>query len=120
MQLVSPRPGSLAEARVLLANAQGYAANVSNAPYADTLANLQAGVRDAARAASVLMVAEPRSEFQDLVAARQHVVEGQQLLEQAISAYGSAYGPDHGPQVKLLAGQAFDAFENAFEIIDND
>ena len=120
MQLVSPAPGSLAAARTHLVNAQGFAANVANSPSTNTLSNLQQGVQQASRAASELFLAEPRSPFQDLVAARQQVLEGKQLLEQAISAWGSAHGVDPTPHVKQLAGQAFDAFEGAFEIIDND
>ena len=120
MQLVSPAPGSLAAARTYLVNAQGAAANVSNDPEVDTTKHLYAGIAAAKRAASELMTAQPRSDFQDLVAARQHVVAGQQLLEQAIAAWGSAHGVDHTPRVKQLAGEAFNAFENAFEIIDND
>jgi hypothetical protein len=120
MQLVSPAPGSLAAARTYLVNAQGFAANVSNQPEVDAVKNLELGVQQASRAASELFLAEPRSPFQDLVQARRHVLEGKQLLEQAISAHGSAHGVDPTPRVKQLAGEAFDAFENAFEIIDND
>lgn len=120
MRLVSPAPGSLASARTYLVNAQGFAANVSNAPTVDTLKNLQLGIQQASRAAAELFLAEPRSPFQDLVEARRHVLDGQHLLERAVSAYGSAHGVDHTPQVKQLAGEAFDAFESAFEILDND
>lgn len=120
MQLVSPAPGSIAAARTHLVNAQGFAADVVNNPYVNTLANLESGIVAAKRAASELFMAEPRSPFQDLVQARRHVIEGQQLLERAVSAYGSAHGVDPMPQVKLHAGEAFDAFEAAFEIIDND
>ena len=120
MQLVSPAPGSLASARTYLVNAQGAAANVANQPNVDTIKNLELGVQQASRAASELFLAEPRSPFQDLVQARRDVLEGKQLLEQAISAYGSAQGVDHTPRVQSLAKQAFDAFENAFEVIDND
>jgi hypothetical protein len=120
MQLVSPAPGSVASARTYLVNAQSFAANVSNDPYANTLDFLQQGVANAKRAAQELFVAEPRSPFQDLVQARRHVIDGQQLLEQAISRHASAEGVDHGAEVKGLAHQAFDAFESAFEILDND
>ncbi len=120
MQLVSPRPGTVVAAREFLVAAQGAAANVANDPYSATMTNLTDGVRNAGFAATELFMAEPASPYQDLVEARRHVIEGKQLLEQAISTHASAHGVDHGPQVKLLAGQAFDAFENAFEIIDND
>lgn len=121
MQLVSPAPGSVAAARTHLVKAQGFAANVSNAPEVDTTANLAAGVQQAKRAAAELFLAEPRSPFQDLVAARRHVLEGQQLLEKAqklLVSWGGLNSPL--PHVMTLASDAFDAFESAFEIIDND
>jgi hypothetical protein len=119
MQLVSPAPGSVAAARTYLVNAQGFAADVVNNPTLDTRAKLEAGVQQASRAASELFIAEPRSPFQDLVQARRDVLEGKQLLEQAIGALRE--GPvDPTPHVKQLAGDAFDAFESAFEILDND
>lgn len=124
MRLIQPLPGGTVEgARAHLVNAQGFAANVANAPTVDTLKNLTDGVASAKKAAAELFLAPPRSEFQDLVAARQHVVEGAQLLQQAASVLlnqGGAPNVDPTPHVKLLAGQAFDAFENAFEILDND
>lgn len=121
MRLIQPLPGGTVEgARAHLVNAQGAAANVSNNPYVDTLKNLNAGIRSAKRAASELFLAPPRSEFQDLVSARRQVLEGVLLLEHAVSAYGSAHGVDNMPLVKDFAGQAFNAFEGAFEILDND
>jgi hypothetical protein len=120
MQLVSPFPGSLAGAREKLVAAQGFAANVVNDPYNKAVENLTSGLQAAKAAAAELFLAEPRSPFQDLVAARRQVLEGANLLEQAFYAHGSAQGVDPLPRVKALAGQAFDAFENAFEIIDND
>ena len=121
MRLMQPLPvGSLEGARARLVEAQGFAADVANAPTTDTLVKLEGGIAAAKAAARELFVAEPRSPYQDLVAARQQVLAGASLLEQAISAYGSAHGVDPTPQVKHLAGGAFDAFENAFEIIDND
>jgi hypothetical protein len=121
MQLVSPAPGSLAAARTYLVNAQGFAADVSNAPEVDTASKLAAGIQQAKRAAAELFLAEPRSDFQDLVAARQHVIEGQQLLEKASALLFNWAGLNSPlPHVKQLAGDAFNAFESAFEIIDND
>ena len=121
MQLVSPKPGSLASARTHLGNAQSFAANLSNDPKVDTHENLTGGIAAAKRAAAELLTATPRSEFQDLVLARKQVVEGQQLLEQAqklLFVWGGLNSPL--PHVQKLAGEAFDAFEGAFEIIDND
>jgi len=121
MQLVSPAPGSLASARTYLVNAQGFAGSVSDDPTVDTVANLSSGIQHAARAAAELFLAEPRSPFQDLVQARRHVLEGQQLLEQAKNVLFNWGGTnDPYPHVGQLAGDAFDAFESAFEIIDND
>jgi hypothetical protein len=125
MRLIQPFPGGTVEgARAQLVNAQGFAANVSNDPTSpNTLTNLTEGVKSAKLAASELFLAQPRSEFQDLVAARRQVLEGAQLLQQAVSVLlnqAGAPGVDPTPHVKLLAGQAFDAFEGAFEIIDND
>jgi hypothetical protein len=122
MRLIQPFPGGTVEgARAHLVNAQGFAANVSNAPEVDTLTNLTQGIASAKKAAAELFLAPPRSDFQDLVAARQHVLEGAQLLGQAVTLLTTYGGVDSPlPQVKSLAGDAFDAFENAFEIIDND
>ena len=121
MQLVQPRPGgTVAAARINLVAAQGFAADVSNAPRVNTKANLTDGIRHARQAAAELFMAEPRSEFQDLIQARRHVIEGQQTLERALSFLESRYEVDHTPQIKQFAHEAFNAFEAAFEIIDND
>ncbi len=124
MRLIQPLPGGTVDgARAHLVNAQGFAADVSNEPTVDTLKNLTEGVRSAKAAAAELFLAEPRSPFQDLVAARQHVVQGAQLLQNAVSlltTQGGAPDVDPTPHVRDIAKLAFDAFENAFEIIDND
>lgn len=125
MRLIQPFAGGTVEgARAQLVTAQDFAARVSNDPTSPaTLTNLTEGVRAAKFAASELFMAPPRSEFQDLVAARQQVIAGQQLLQQAVSVLlnqGGAPGVDPTPHVKSLAGQAFNAFEGAFEILDND
>ena len=120
MQLVSPAPGSIASARVHLGKAQGHAGAVIGWN-GDIRSHLEGGVAAAKRAASELFLAEPRSPFQDLVAARRQVIEGQQLLQQAFAAFTSPQmGPDPMPYVKQLAREAFDSFENVFEILDND
>ncbi|MCW2922369.1 MAG: hypothetical protein JWL76_2243 [Thermoleophilia bacterium] len=124
MRLIQPFPGGTLEgARAHLVNAQGFAANVANNPSVDALKNLTEGVASAKKAAAELFMAPPRSDFQDLVAARQQVLAGAQLLQQAVSVlsnFGGDLPADPTPHVKGLAGQAFDAFEAAFEIIDND
>ena len=120
MQLVSPAPGTLASAREHLVDAQGAAANLANAPTTDTSNQLRIGLNAAHRSAEELLTATPLSKFQDLAAARDQVLEGAQLLEQAISSRTSAHHGVDPLKIKLLAGEAFDAFESAFEIIDND
>ncbi|MCW2928711.1 MAG: hypothetical protein JWM86_2679 [Thermoleophilia bacterium] len=120
MQLVSPRPGSLGAASTYLGKAQGFAANVSNDPTHAPLQNLTDGVKFAKLAAAELFLAEPRSEFQDLVLARQLVIEGQGLLEQAIKVQTTQFGSHQPAQVKQLAHDAFNVFEDVFEIIQND
>lgn len=124
MRLIQPMPGGTIEgARVHLGNAQSFAAKVSNDPTVDTLKNLTEGVVSAKKAAAELFLAPPRSPFQDLVLARQQVLEGAQLLQQAVTvltSFGGELPADPTPHVKDLASQAFDAFEGAFEILDND
>jgi hypothetical protein len=124
MRLIQPLPGGTVEgARAHLVNAQGFAANVSNDPTVDTLKNLTEGVVSAKKAAAELFLAPPRSDFQDLVSARKQVLEGAQLLQQAVSVLlnqGGAPGVDPTPHIKDLASQAFNTFENVFEILDND
>lgn len=122
MQLVSPLPGGTVEnARAQLVVAQGHAAALSNAPGTDTARHLADGIAAARLAASELFLAQPRSDYQDLVAARQHVIEGQQALAKAndrVLRWKSVDPPL--PLVKDLAFKAFLAFEGAFEILDND
>lgn len=120
MQLVSPAPGSLASARTHLVAAQGFAANVSNSPTTRPTEYILEGIKAAKLAASELFLAQPRSDFQDLVAARQQVLAGAKALEAAFKVQTTQFGAQQPAQVKALAGEAFDAFENAFEIIDND
>lgn len=120
MQLVSPMPGSVASARTYLGNAQAQAANISNEPTVKTMDRLLDGVTNAKRAAAELFMATPVSDFQDLVAARSHVLDGQKLLEQGVSALQVPSGVDPTFHVQVVAKLAFDEFEAAFEILDND
>lgn len=122
MRLVQPLPGgTVAGARAALGEAQGFAANVANNPGVDTYKNLTEGVKFAKLAAAELFMAEPRSPFQDLVLARQHVIEGQQTLQYALKVLTAGdMGVDPAPFVRDAASKAFDAFEGAFEILDND
>ncbi len=125
MLLIQPFPGGTVDgARAHLVAAQGFAGAVANDPVPSqtnhVMEKLLSGVQSAKLAAAELFMAPPRSEFQDLVAARQHVIAGQQLLAKAVSAQGSALGLDHSAVVKQFASDAFNAFEDAFEILDND
>jgi hypothetical protein len=123
MQLVSPIPGgTIAGAIHHLSAAQGAAADVTNSPLSpDTHARLVDGVRSAKLAAAELFLAEPRSQYQDLVAARRDVIEGQQLLEQAIEAFGQELpAPIVEARVQQLAQDAFNVFEDVFEALYND
>ena len=112
---------TLDQARSLLVQAQGVAADASNAPQDSSHEALSGGAFDATVAAELLPFATPRSEFQDLGVAASHAKSGAQLLEQAANAFiqevpaDVAYG-----NVQRLAGEAFAAFEQAFEVIDND
>ena len=121
MQIAPPMTGSLAAARTYLSEAQGAAGDVSNAPDAHSVpATLRNGIEQAYRAADELSRTTPASEFQDLTVARQQIMTGAHLLEQAVTAYGSSSGVNDYPQVKQLAHEAFMSFEDAFEILDND
>lgn len=121
MRLMQPLPGGTIDgARAHLVDAQGFAANVANAPeHLKAAEFLTEGIKSAKRAAAELFIAQPRSDFQDLVAARHHVLEGAMYLEHASNELYRTGGVDPLPQVKLLAGNAFDSFEAAFEILDN-
>jgi hypothetical protein len=122
MQLVSPRFGTIEAAQTFLNAAQGAAATVSNGPLTpDTPKVLAEGARQAANAAAELFMAQPRSDFQDLVFARQLALEGKDLLEQAIVAYGQELpAPIAEENVQRLAREAFNIFEGVFEILEND
>jgi hypothetical protein len=125
MRLIQPFPGGTVDgARAHLVNAQDFAARVSNDPTsANTVSNLTEGVKAAKQAAAELFMAPPKSDFQDLVLARQQVLQGAQQLQQAVAVLlNQAGGPgvDPTPHVKDLAQQAFNSFEGAFEILDND
>ena len=123
MQLVSPMPGSVAAASAYLGNAQQFTANVLNTTVAtpDIPNDLANGMAQALRAANELFMAQPVSEFQDLVLARRHVIEGAQLLDRAAEAYAEELPmPLPFEHTQALARQAFDKFEVAFEILQND
>lgn len=121
MRLIQPLPGGTVDgARAHLVAAQGAAATYLNAPATTPRETLLEGVQAAKRAASELFLAEPRSEFQDLVAARQQVVLGQQNLERAYHQLGTADASQHLALVQRYVDSAFGQFEAAFEIIDND
>jgi hypothetical protein len=124
MQLVQPLPrdpSSLANARTHLSDAMGVVGVVSSGPSlpSGTAERLWDGVRLAKLAAADLFLAEPESDYQDLVRARTQVLEGAALIEQAISAYGSAQGVDPTMRVKQLALEAYQVFDDTFEILDN-
>lgn len=124
MQLVSPRPGTVTAAFDLLVTAQAAAAKVSNGVTADAATTLAEGVRSAKLAAAELFSATPRSEYQDLIAARRQAITGQQLLERAlvIARASAGAGTDAAAdlQITRLAHDAFDTFDAALEILDND
>ncbi len=121
MRLIQPLPGGTVEgARTHLVAAQAAAADYLNAPATTPRSVLLDGVTAAKRAASELFLAPPRSEFQDLVAARQQVIFGQQNLERAYSQLGTPDASSHLADVHRYVKSAFDDFEAAFEIIDND
>jgi hypothetical protein len=120
MQLVSPFPGSVDVAFTFLADAQGFAGDVSNGTSSDVAKSLTEGVRSATRAASELFIATPKSDFQDLVAARRHTMEGVQLLQEARDTIKDANGVDPSVRVKNLAYEAYTKFDWALEILDND
>lgn len=120
MQLAAPRPGSIAAASTLLGKAQSAAASVAYRPMESPLQHLTDGVKYAKLAAAELFLAEPRSQYQDLVFARKLVIDGQQLLEKAIKVQTTQFGVQQPEQVKALAYGAFNVFENVFEILEND
>jgi len=123
MQLVSPMPGSVAAASTFLANAQRFTANVLTTKVAtpDIPGDLANGMAQALRAASELFMAQPVSEFQDLVLARRQVIEGAQLLDRAAEAYAEELPmPLPFQNTQALAHRAYDKFEAAFEILQND
>lgn len=115
---ISPMPGSLADVRTQLGAAQDVAGQAAdgNPVTADFLLG---GVAAARRAASILMTTQPESDYQDLVLARQQVLEGADQLRQAATALSGAHGVDPASYVRERAHDAFNRFEDAFEIIDN-
>lgn len=121
MQVTPPIAGSLDVVRTHLGNAQGFAGHVSDHPELRTVpADLQAGIAQAHRAADELSRTTPASPYQDLAAAREQVLAGAHLLEQAYTTWGSSSGVNNYPAVEKFAHAAFMEFENAFEIIEND
>lgn len=121
--LIAPRPGNLDVAYDRVSSAQGAVADVLNerAITPTTQARLTDGVRLAAQAAAELFLAQPRSDYQDLVLARRQVIDGRQELEQAlVTLRASAPGIDVAATVLNHARRAFDAFEHALEILEND
>jgi hypothetical protein len=121
MQITPSTPGDLAVVRTYLGEAQGFAGAVADKPEDSTVpASLLSGIEQAYRAADELAHTEPASNYQDLTVARQQVMTGAHLLEQAYTTWGSSSGVNNYPQVKQLAHEAFMSFEDAFEIIDND
>jgi hypothetical protein len=125
MQLFQPlpsSPSSLPDARAHLSAATAIAGKVNfDNALAPTEARVQLaeGVRLAKLAAADLLLAEPESDYQDLVLARQQVLQGAALLEQAAWATGSAQGVDPMPHVRDLARQAFEIFDSTEEILYN-
>ena len=118
MQLVSPTPaGTIEAASAFLSKAQAAAGTVINQPSMTSMNALAGGIIAARKAAEELFLAPPRSEFQDLIAARQQVLEGQGLLKQAATLI---VAPGNETQVSTLARDAWNVFENVFEILEND
>ncbi|MCW2925959.1 MAG: hypothetical protein JWM98_3363 [Thermoleophilia bacterium] len=117
-----PSAPTVEHGRELLVKAQGAAADASNAPADATYASLMQGARAANSAAAELRAATPRSKFQDLDTAATQAEAGAKLLGQAafVIDAGEFSGPTIVATVKDLAHQAFDQFEAAFEIVDND
>lgn len=120
-----PAPGrtvpSLPNARALLVNAQGIAGAAHDNPKAADVLTFQKGISDARTAAEMLLVAEPRSDFQDLAGASKLATAGADALTLAMSQlFTFLPGNIVDKNIKQHSGTAFDKFESAFEIIDND
>jgi hypothetical protein len=125
MTSTMPAPGmtvpSVSNARALLVRAQGVAADAIEAPDSMTPDLFNAGIVNAVEASEMLLKAEPRSKFQDLKQASQHAIDGAHALGEALTAYAEEIPADLAfANVKEHAWTAFNAFESAFEIIDND
>lgn len=120
MQLVTPALGSIAVVREHLGAAQAAAASILNDPSGPHRAVITEGIRQAQLAIDELLHTAPSSPFQDLAQARMQVMLGRDNLDRAFWTAGSAHGVNPLPEVRRYARDAFDAFEAAFEIIDND
>ncbi|MCW2956942.1 MAG: hypothetical protein JWO69_1811 [Thermoleophilia bacterium] len=105
----------------LLGRAQSAAALATNNNGNVTAWEVFQGVRHAERAVELLRIATPVSKFQDLAQARLLIEDGAHFLRRSADAV-DVPTPGAGDKAVVVdfARRAFDSFEDAFEIVDND
>jgi hypothetical protein len=121
MTYVSSPDQGLDKARAYLLKAQDAAEQGFNTPGAATKDLFVMGAHNAQIAASMLAKVEPRSKYQDLKLASSFALEGAAWLNKAAELWTKPAPVLPLPtMVKQYSDAAFDSFEGAFEIIDND
>lgn len=111
----------LALGTLCLRTAQGIAARASNDPATVTDQSLFTGAAVARRAAEQLLLATPRTPFHHLDQAAAYALEGAKLLATASRARNAEFPVDVTlDTIRDLSRRAFDAFELAFERVEND
>lgn len=111
----------LALGTLCLRTAQGIAASAANEPASAGDRSLLSGAAIARRAAEQLLLATPRTPYHRLDAAAAHAIEGAELLATAARARNAEFPVDVTlATIRDLSRRAFDAFELAFECVEND